>query len=492
VNYQRIKSYINKPVLSVFRMDNPPLLISFLFAEFRIKNQTPLREDRLIESLNFHILEIRKLETEEFFYTKDSEKTLTQWANEGFLRKYYSANIDFPFYELTPASEKIMNYLQDLDKKDFVGTESRLLKIFEILREISFRSSDDPTLRIQELEKRKQQIESEIEEIKSGNLKKFTSTQVKERYFDLFDTARKLLSDFREVEYNFREIDSLVRTAKDEGSSNRGKILSQFFEKEDFLFETDQGKSFIAFFEFLMSQEKQTELTELISTMLSLPEIMELEKNSKEDSFNREFFFRKLKSLMMNECMKVNKTNSKISDGLRKFIAAKTFLENKRLGEMIGEIKQQASVLRDTSVTKDLFFEIEGKPRISLIMERPLFSPPESIVLNDSLYAEGDDANYTESEIALLYNSNYIDKEELKANINECLRYKSQISLTEVFEKFPTEKGLLDVVGYFSLMNEEIKYILYDDKKDTLIISSKESGKKYKITIPNLVFIKDE
>ncbi|MDX1958010.1 MAG: DUF3375 domain-containing protein [Leptospiraceae bacterium] len=492
MNYDKIKIYLEKPVLKIFRMENPAILISFLFQEFKAKNEVTIREDLLIEKLKSHLLGIEKKNLGDAVPQKNSELILTDWANLGFFRKFYVGNTDLAFYELTPSSEKIINYIQDLDKKDFVGTESRLLKIFEILKEISFRSSDDPNIRIQELEKRKQQIESEIEEIKSGNLKKFTSTQVKERYFDLFDTARRLLSDFREVEYNFREIDSLVRSAKDEGSSNRGKFLSQFFEKEDFLFETDQGKSFIAFFEFLMSQEKQTELTELISMMLALPEIIELEKNSKEDSFNREFFFRKLKSLMMNECMKVNKTNSKISEGLRKFIAAKTYLENKRLGEMIAEIKQQASALRDISVSKDLFFEIDNKPRISLIMERPLFSPPDSIVLNDSLYLEGDDANYTQSEIAMLYNNNYIDKEKLKANINECLRYKSQISLKEIIEKFPTEKGLLDVVGYFSLMNDEIKSILYDDKKDTLVISSKESGKKYKITIPNLVFIKDE
>ncbi len=492
MNYGAIKLILEKPVLKIFRMENPALLISFLFAEFKVKNDPTIREDVLSERLDFHILEIKKNHQRDSLPEKNSTEILTHWANLDFFRKYYANSSDIPFYELTPSSEKILNYILDLDKKEFVGTESRLLKIFEILKEIAYRSSNDPDIRIHELEKRKSLIESEIAEIKSGNLKRFTSTQLKERYFDLFDTSRRLLSDFREVEYNFREIDSLVRTQIEEALQNRGKILDLFFEREDFLFETDQGRSFIAFFEFLMSEEKQTELSDLIGLMQSLPEIVEIEKNTDAGTFDRNHFFRKLKFYMMNECQKVNKTNFRISDGLRRSIASKKFLENKRLSEIISEIKIQAIRLKDNSVVKDLSFEIDGKPDINLIMERPIFSPPQSVSLNDLPYEAGDDSSYTKIDLASLYDQIYIDKEKLKDHVKDCLRYETQVSLGKIFEQFPTENGLLDVVGYFSLTTDGIAHFFDDAKKETIVVFSRETGKKYRITVPSLVFIKDE
>ena len=492
MDYSTIKLQLAKPSLKIFRMESAAILISFLFSEFKVKNEITVREDLLAESLNFHLLEIKKNYPDDSVPEKISEQILTDWANLDFFRKFYASGSDIPFYELTPSSEKILNYMQDLDKKEFVGTESRLLKIFEILREISFRSSNDPDIRIAELEKRKSQIESEILEIQSGNLKKFTSTQVKERYYELFDTARRLLSDFREVENNFREIASLIRSKIEESYTNRGEILDLLLKKEDILFDEDQGKSFIAFFEFLMSEEKQTELSDLIEYMQEIPEIKEIENNYDVSSFNRNHFFRKLKSYMVSESRKVNKTNAKIAEGLRKFIAPKNLHENKRLSELIAQIKIEAGRLKESPAAKEVVFELQGNPVINLIMERPLFTPPDSVNISDQTYTEGEDSNYTLSDLESLYNRMYIDKEELLGNIRDCLRYETQISLSKILEKFPTNKGLLDVVGYFSLLNDGIVHFIDEEKIEAIQVYSKESGKTFNIKVPKLVFIKDE
>lgn len=87
--------------------------------------------------------------------------------------------------------------MQGLTGRQFVDAESRLLKIFDILRRVVFGASPDKEERIKELERRRDQLDLEIERLRSGSGAVMDSTRIKERYFELEDTARRLLADFQ-------------------------------------------------------------------------------------------------------------------------------------------------------------------------------------------------------------------------------------------------------------------------------------------------------
>lgn len=486
MDYKNLKANFEKPSLKILKKEDPSFIISFLYKEFKVQGRNIVSENNLEENLKFFRLGLAEHGFEQNDF--DASKILNDWANQGFLRKMAPLGKSEIEFELTVEIEKVFQFLEDLNKKEFIGTESRLLKIFEILKEISFQSSSNPEQRIFELEKRKSEIESEISELKSGKLKKFSETQFKERYMDLFDTARKLLSDFREVEFNFREIDSEIRKKSLETNSNRGKFLKDVLEKESFLYDSDQGKSFNAFFELLISEKRKEELDFLIENLLSVPELKE--DNFSETEINKSKFFRRLKSNMQMEANKVQKTNSKIAEGLKKFLVEKNFQENKRITDLIGEIKKLS--LNRTYLTEDKKFlvEIDDKPEISLIMERPIFTPSEELELNEDEILIGDDSNYSEKDLSSLFKRFYINKEEFRNNIRELFKKKSQVSLKEIFEIFPSEKGLLDVLGYFSLTREEenLSSTIEDETTEELMIQNIESSKFYKIKVPRLVF----
>ena len=78
---------------------------------------------------------------------------LNEWtANErGWLRKHYPPGSDEAHFELTPATERTIAWLASLAKRPFVGTESRLLTLFDLLRQMSEGSEADPQARIREL-----------------------------------------------------------------------------------------------------------------------------------------------------------------------------------------------------------------------------------------------------------------------------------------------------------------------------------------------------
>ena len=87
--------------------------------------------------------------------------------------------------------------MDGLKPQQFVGTESRLLTLFQLLRDLATSGQEDPAARVAELERRRSEIEREIERVKSGQAGPLDETQVKERYFQIEDIARRLLGDFR-------------------------------------------------------------------------------------------------------------------------------------------------------------------------------------------------------------------------------------------------------------------------------------------------------
>jgi Protein of unknown function (DUF3375) len=78
-----------------------------------------------------------------------------------------------------------------------VGTESRLLTLFDLLRQMSEGSEADPKARIRELVKRRDDIDGEIERIQQGDVPLLDSTALKERFVQFASIARELLADFR-------------------------------------------------------------------------------------------------------------------------------------------------------------------------------------------------------------------------------------------------------------------------------------------------------
>ena len=99
------------------------------------------------------------------------------------------------------------------------------------------------------------------------------STRIKERYFELEDTARRLLADFKQIEQNFRELDRSVRAERLAAERPRGSVLKDIFELRDAIMASDQGRSFAGFWAFLMSAEKQEELEGLVER-LRIPDLL--------------------------------------------------------------------------------------------------------------------------------------------------------------------------------------------------------------------------
>ena len=193
------------PAWRLLAADHAPLVVGFLYQSFIRPNVRTLAQQDLTSRLEDHFYHLRQ-QTGDDAFPRPALHYLDDWASDGrgWLRKYYPADSDEPHYDVTPAAEKAIDWLAGLQRPQFVGTESRLMIVFDLLRQMVEGTETDPQMRIAELERRKAGIEADIRRIRDGELVLMDATQVKDRFLQTAGTARGLLGDFREVEQNFR------------------------------------------------------------------------------------------------------------------------------------------------------------------------------------------------------------------------------------------------------------------------------------------------
>lgn len=464
------------PTLRLLAADNAPLIISFLFRVFIQPNQRSVPQSELITGLDDYLFHLRDIHGEGK-YPKTARQYLEDWAGgkTPFLRKYYTDTSDEPEFDLTPATEKAVEWLQSLEERQFIGTESRLLTVFQLLREIVRKTQQDPSERIAELERQRAEIDGEIEKIRCGAVDPYDPTQIKERFFQVEETARRLLSDFRQVEYNFRGLDRETRERIATSDKAKGSLLDEIFHEQDVIWDSDQGKSFRAFWEFLMSSPRQAELAELLEAVYALEEIQ---------SLSPDVFLSSIKFSLLDAGEKVYKTNNLLVEQLRKYLDDQAYLENRRIMDLVKTIEKRAVEIKiDPPEERDFAQLDEIKPALDLVMSRGLFVPPKNPQIEDVEVSAGE----TAIDTLALYRQNYVDEAQLRGNIRKALQTRSQISLRQLVEEYPVREGLAEVVTYLSLADKDDKALVTDAETETLAVIT-ENGRAKRIELPKVIF----
>lgn len=455
--------------------DHAPLLISFLHRCFIEPNLRTLPEKDLVYRLEDYLYHLREKKGKDSF-KRSAKEYLEEWAADarGWLRKYYPIGDDEPHFDLTPSTEKAIEWVVSLRRKQFVGTESRLMTIFELLRQMAEGTDADPETRIAELEKRRSQLDIEIQNIRAGHLNLMDGTQIKDRFLQMSGTARGLLSDFREVDQNFRELDRNVRDRIATWEGGRGALLEDVFGASDAIGDSDQGKSFRAFWDFLMSPTRQEELTSLLETVFKLPPVEEL----KPDRHLLRIHYDWLQAGELTQ-----RTVARLSEQLRRYLDDRSLLENRRIMGILKGIEKHAIALRGIQPDGDMMELEEPSPSVELAMERPLFTAPFKPLISDQILLSGDQQFQAEA----LFNQEYVDKERMKAQIRKALQERKQISLEELVRTYPLEQGLAELVTYLSLAAEDARAVIAESEQQTLLWTDK-TGVTRQAILPLILF----
>lgn len=463
--------YRNDKTLQLLRAEHFPLMVSFFHLAFKQQEKNVYSQGQLISLLSDFIFALVQQNIED--YDKPAADYLQKWAQQGYLRRYYES-ADEPVFELSPATENALKWLEDLNKQQFVGTHSRLVQFFNLLQQI-VKQTAGPEERLAQLETERKKIEAEMQKIRKGNFSQVDTTGVKENYLLAEETAKRLLADFRQVEENFRELDTQTRQTIIKSDMGKADLLDEVFTQQDYLWNTDQGKSFRGFWEFMMSESMQTELEHLIEKLNAIPEIQEVKREQVVD---------RIKANLVEAGDKVHRSNDGLIEQLRKFVEQKNLAESKHVMRSIEAIESLLLEYRDTLNTTGTLMEIGGQFKPSLVMERPLFSPPTKTIFKKMTVESGT----SQGDTAALFEQVYVDMEVLKRNIQKLLQHKSQVSLEEVLRQHAPEKGVAEVLGYMQIASGNNKHYVNNEQIITLAIADHLTGKEYMLEAPLIIY----
>lgn len=466
---------VNSPAWRLIRAENAPLLLSFLHQVFVQENVRSIAATELASRLDDELYALNERMPKSF--PRPAKAYLDDWASpeSGWLRKYYPEGTDEPHFDATPAVEKALQWVRALGERDFVGTESRLNTIFDLLRQIVFGTEPDPRARIEEIKRQQRKLDDEIARIEAGDLALLDPSGVRDRYQQLSATARELLSDFREVEENFRKLDRQLREKITGWQGGKGELLDDILGSRESIAGSDQGRSFQAFHDFLLSQARQEELSDLLARVHELA----------DTTAERDPRLRHVHYDWLDAARSTQATVRQLSEQLRRFLDDQVWFENRRVIDLLRDIEARALKLRDER-TADLAIDIDtDAPAIKLPTERPLYAPIVKARIDSGGIRPGNEVG--ETDPAALFQQVYVDPGPLRDKVRAALRRDSQVGLADLITVAPLTYGVAELVAYLSLRDDTFA-IVYDEARTEQVMWTGSDGQDRTATLPRVTF----
>lgn len=437
----------------LLRAANAPLVLTFLGRFFVEDNKGATSGSVLAASLDDELYAIGATNPADPRYPKPAIEYLEDWAgvDAGWLRRFYPLGSDEVHYDATPAFEKAYAWVAGLGARPFVGTESRLHTVVELLRQIVHGAETDPQVRLTELRRRRDALDREIAEVEAGNMTVLSTTALRDRYQQFAATARDLLSDFREVEENFRNLDRAARERIARWEGGKGELLADLVGSRADISSSDQGRSFQAFYDLLLSETRQDELADLLARVQWLEQ---LEADRRLRTVHHDW---------SEAAERTQQTVRQISEQLRRFLDDQVWLENRRVLDLVRSIEAIALTWRDAPPMIGLEVDEPGI-RIALPFERPLYDARPAARVESLLDPDADAA----VDVSALFGQTFVDQTRLAHNIRSALPECGSALLSDIVAVYPIEQGAAEIVGYLALAEDDLE-VTVDDQDEICI-----------------------
>jgi len=476
-----VQTLNNSPSIKLLKMRNAEFFLSFVTIVF--DEQMAIREERL------HMLLENQLDKQKESVVDDdvnmqalgesnevkAKRLIKEWTDKGFLTNYQNDEGEI-IYEISSHTSKVIDWVVSLKKEEYIGTESKFKSLFSQLKELVEFSNEDREKRLELLRQKKEDIERQIDKLEIGeDIEVYEDYQIEPRYNNLNKLAKELLSDFKEVDDNFKEIIKQIYKRQTENEVKKD-ILSYIFDAYAELKDSQQGKSFYAFWEFLLSSELQKEWEELTDLLYK---ILAKRKIDSHDTFLKD-----IKKYLFDAGERVSKTNDRMSEKLSQIIRNNENSNIQATKQVINDIKKMLLNTTQNKVRNDASLNYEVI-EFNLPLERQLNLMPKQEVEYKKVPIEAELGINELERLDKLYNFYQIDRSILRKRIDNVLKESIQTTLAEVIDlNNGIEKGLSELFGYIAIL-KEYKTVVSDNRTQEIAFSIDKT-----ITIPEIIIAK--
>ena len=471
------------PSVELLRLRQREIIILFLYKTFYLTREPVVYETLRLQltdylsSIDFDSDDENGISTFDSIEDK-AAKYITRWTDKGFLSNYQVEDGE-AFYELSSYTSKTIDWLLSLKREEFVGTESKFKQLFNQLENLVEFTNEDASERIRILKEKKREIEMQIEELElGGNAMVYEEYQILPRFRRLTHEAKELLSDFKEVEDNFKAITKSIYQKHTEKGVSKGDILGFTFDALDKLQKSSQGKSFYAFWDFLMSANLQERWDDMVNQLYDSLD----KKQMRQD----DLFLMHINTYLYNSGRKVYRANDKMAEKLSRIICETDNTQNKASLRVIQDIQTLLIESQKKKIKPDVSLSVDMLPEIFMPLERRL-TMEKSVDIDYNTTLELADNDIVNAEYAdKLFENQGIDRNLLKSRIAESVKKEKQVTLQEVIEmNGGLEKGLAELFGYFSVM-KDFRHSVSPDQTNVIDFNTEE---KKSIVIPEILIL---
>ena len=282
------------------------------------------------------------------------------------------------------------------------------------------------------------------------------------------------------MEQNFRALTRTVQTAQLQANTRKGSVLGRVLDADQALKESDQGRSFYAFWNFLMSQSKRQELKSLIQAVYNLEELRPLS--------GEYALLRRIERSLIDAGQRIVQTNHLLAEKLRQMLDEDNLIENRRVAELITEVQRLALQVASQPPIDQDFLVLEAEPNVNLVMARSLHPLQASDIPTFSIDFNDLPEENLDEEIADLYHQFYVDEAALAQRIAQVLERRTEVTLAELIELYPVEQGLSEIVAYLAIATKAEQHRINDTTIESIVIPSTEPETQLCLTLPQVVF----
>lgn len=472
--------FSTNPSAKLLRATHSAYVINFLNQHFKVDANLTTRHSVLQQRLNQYLEQIHESKPE--ILREHADTYLTQWSTgeTRWLRRYFDSQHAESVFQLTPHSEDVLKFLTEIMDRSlgFVGTESRLTRIIETLSDIAVRGSDDRERRLEHLRAERDHIELEIQSLESGEVvSTHSSTAIRERFSDVISDLISLQGDFRAVEESFKSITRDVQKQQTEAMETRGQILGFALDAEDRLKEEDQGASFKAFVDLLLSQSQQDELEKIIA---QLEEMVELESQTEG-----KLRVKSMVSQLSQEAERVLNTTRRLNSTLRRLLDSRVSTTRLRLATVLREI--QSAAVRQAEHPPELGINVFTELDLYNGLERPFWQTPVEFDIIDITHEEPDD-NERFDAFRHLAEMQRLDWDAMRLNIASQVQFTERLPLSDLLEACPPLNGAIEMLGYIQIAHDEGHEV--GEKSVDIVCIDTENG-LLELEVPHVVFLSE-
>lgn len=457
------------PAWRLLRAGNAALVLSFLGRFFVEDNHGAVSSTELAAALEDELHALNLADPDQPRYPRPAGDYLQDWSatEAGWLRRFYPLDSHEVHYDATSEFEKAYSWVVGLRARAFVGTASRLQTVFELLRQIAHGSESDPETRLTELRRRRAELDHEIERAEAGEVAVLDPTALRERYQQFAGTARELLSDFREVEENFRSLDRAAREQIASWDGGKGELLAELVGNRADITSSDQGRSFQAFYDLLLSEARQIELSELLTRVQSL------------DDLDADRRLRTIHHDWSDAAERTQRTVRQVSEQLRRFLDDQMWLENRRVLDLVRSVEAAALACREAPPQIGLEVDVPGL-EIALPLERPLYDARPAAQVDSLLDPEAE----ADVDISALFGQTFVDQARLADHIRSIVPRSGTALLDDILTFYPIEQGAAEIVGYLALTDDDIE-VTMDESQESVIDYADGTGTR-RVRLPRV------